>query len=86
MSALLAALHIKRVMDAIDCTVVAPQVKIIVYRVPRRQVLRNRPPLACRAQNIHNPADHFAHVDVALVAAGLGRRSQRFNKRPFIVD
>ena len=67
--ALLAALHIKRVMDAIECAVVAPQVEIIVHRATRRQVFRNRPPLASRAQNIHDPIHHFTNVDVAFVAA-----------------
>ena len=83
--ALLAALHIKRVMDPIERAVVAPQVKIVVHRAARRQVFRDRPPLASCAQNIHDPVHYFAHIDVALVAAALGRWNQRFNQCPFIV-
>ena len=41
-----AALHIKRVMDAIERAVVAPQVEIIVHRATWRQIFRDRPPLA----------------------------------------
>ena len=64
----LTALHIKRVMNAIERPVVAPQVEIVVHRAAWRQVFRDRPPLASRAQNIHYPIHHFALVDVALVA------------------
>src|SRR5262249_17798736 len=42
-------------------------------------------PLASRAQNIHDPVHHFAHLDMALVAAALGGRDQWFDMRPFIV-
>jgi hypothetical protein len=50
-----------------------------------RQVLRDRTPLASRAQNIHDPVHHFAYIDAALVAAALGWRDQQFDVRPFIV-
>src|SRR3954470_1162792 len=73
----LTALHIKRVMNAIERAVVAPQVEIVVHRAAWRQVFRDRPPLASRAQNIHYPIHHFALVDVALVAAAPSRRDQR---------
>ena len=52
-------------MDAIERAVVAPQVKIIEQRRARRQVLRDRPPLASRAQDIHDPVHHLPHVDAA---------------------
>jgi hypothetical protein len=77
--------RIKRVVDAIQRAVVAPQVEIIKKRAARWQVLRDCTPLASRAQNIHDPVHHFAHVNVALVAAALGWRDQRFDMRPFIV-
>ena len=69
-------------MDAIQRAVPAPQVEIVEQRAARRQVFRDRPPLASRAQHIHDPVHHFAHVDVALVAAALGRRNQRLDMRP----
>ena len=83
--ALLAPLHIKRVMDAIERAVVAPQVEIIVHRAAWCQVLRDRPPLASHAQNIHDRVHHFANADVALVAAAPGWRDQRIDIRPFVV-
>src|SRR3979411_2612497 len=61
--ALLAALHIQGVMDAIERAVVAPQIKIVEKRAAWRQIFRNRPPLASRAQHIHDPVHHLAHVD-----------------------
>jgi hypothetical protein len=70
---LLPARHIKRLMNTIERAVPAPQIEIIVHRALRRQVLRARQPLAARVQDIHDPVHHFAHIDVALVAAALGR-------------
>src|SRR5439155_8024255 len=83
--ALLSTLHIKRVMDAIQRAVVAPQVEIVEQCAAWWQVFRDRTPLASRAQNIHNPVHHFAHLDMALVATPLRGRDQRFDMRPFIV-
>src|SRR5258708_17418275 len=48
--ALLPTRHIKRVMDAIQRAVVAPQVEIVEKCAARRQVFRDRTPLASRAQ------------------------------------
>jgi hypothetical protein len=72
-------------MDAIQRAVVAPQVEIVEKCAARRQIFRDRTPLASRAQNIHDPVHHFAHLDMALVAAALGGRDQWFDMRPFIV-
>src|SRR5260221_11811940 len=83
--ALLPTRHIKRVMDAIQRAVVAPQVEIVEKCAARRQIFRDRTPLASRAQNIHDPVHHFARLDMALVAAALGGRDQWFDMRPFIV-
>jgi hypothetical protein len=68
----LTTLYIERVMDAIERAIQRPQVKIVVHRAARRQVLRNRSPLATGAQHIHQAIDHLAHIDRALVAASLG--------------
>src|SRR5438309_175326 len=83
--AVLPTRHIKRVMDAIQRAVVTPQVEIVEKCAARRQIFRDRTPLASRAQNIHDPVHHFAHLDMALVAAALGGRDQWFDMRPFIV-
>ena len=83
--ALLAALHIQGMMDAIERAVVAPQVEIIEKRAAWRQILRDRSPLASRTQHIHDPVHHFAHVDVPSIAAAPGRWNQQFDVRPFDV-
>src|SRR5208282_5042804 len=54
--------HVKRVVDAIERAVPAPQIEIIVDRRARWQVLGDRPPLAAGAQDIHQAVDDFAHV------------------------
>src|SRR5262249_5015444 len=70
--ALLPTRHLKHVMDAIQRAVIAPQVEIVEKCAARRQIFRDRTPLASRAQNIHDPVHHFAHLDMALVDAALG--------------
>ena len=72
-------------MDAIQRAVVAPQVEIVEKCAAWWQIFRDRTPLASRAQNIHDPVHHFAHLDMTLVAAALGGRDQWFDMRPFIV-
>ena len=82
---LLAALHIKRMMDTIQRAVVAPQVEIIMHRAARRQVLRKCPPLASRGQDVHDRVHDFACTHATPVSAGLGWRNQRFDQRPFFI-
>src|ERR1700732_1045361 len=81
----LTTLYIERVMDAIERAVPSPQVKIVVHRAARWQVLRDRSPLATGAQHIHQAIDHLAYIDGALVAASLGWRNQRLHQRPFLI-
>jgi hypothetical protein len=52
---LLTALHIERFVKAVERAVIAPEIEIIMERRARRQILRNRSPLAARAQNILKP-------------------------------
>ena len=82
---LLATARVKRLMDAVERAVPAPQIEIIVDRRARRQVLGDRPPLAAGAQNIHQAVDDFAHVHRPPVAAALPRRDERLRQRPFLV-
>src|SRR5208283_849626 len=77
--------HVKRVVDAIERAVPAPQIEIIVDRRARWQVLGDRPPLAAGAQDIHQAVDDFAHVHRPPVAAALGQRNERLHQRPFLV-
>ena len=72
-------------MDAIQRAVVVPQVEEAVHRRARRQVLRDRTPLAAGAEHVHQPVDDLADVDRALVAAALGGRDQGRNERPLFI-
>src|SRR5271165_1317197 len=66
--------HVKRVVDAIERAVPAPQIEITVDRRARWPVLGDRPPLPAGAQDIHQAVDDFAHVHRPPVAAALGQR------------
>ena len=48
-----------------------------------RQILGQRAPLAAGAQNVHHAVDHLADSDAPFAAAGLARRDQRLDMRPF---
>jgi hypothetical protein len=50
-----------------------------VHRAPRRQILRDVPPLATGAQHIHGAAHHFPHHHLAFATAALGWRDQRLD-------
>ena len=82
---LLAALDIERVVDAPQRAIPIPAAEVVVHRAARRQVLRQRRPLAAGAENVHHPVDHFTHHHRALVAAAFGGRDQRRDQRPFRV-
>src|SRR6202142_2749469 len=84
--ALLAALNVERVMQAIQSAVPGPQVEIVEQRAAWGKILRNRPPLASRAQNVHEPIHHLTDVNAALVPAAFGRRNQRLDMRPLVVS
>src|SRR2546430_8976620 len=71
-------------MDAIQRAVVGPQVEIVEQRAARRQILRDRSPLASRTQNTHDAVHQFPHIDVPPVAAAFGRRNQSFDVRPLV--
>src|ERR1700712_2116645 len=81
----LAAFNIKRVVDAIERAVVGPAAEVVVHRAARRQILRQRSPLAAGAQEVHQTVDNSALVDRALVAAAFGGWDQRLDPVPLIV-
>ncbi len=72
-------------MDAIERAVVGPAAEIVVHRAARRQILRQRSPLAAGAQEVHQTVDNSALVDRALVAAAFGGWDQRLDPVPLIV-
>src|SRR4029450_7037519 len=58
---------------------------IAVDRAARGQVLRDRPPLATRAEHVHQAVDDLAHVARALVAARFRGRDQGSHERPLLI-
>ena len=70
-------------MDAIQRAVPVPQAEVIMHGASGRQILGQRTPLAAGAQNVHHAVDHLADSDAPFAAAGLARRDQRLDMRPF---
>ena len=67
-------------MDAVQRAVIVPTVEIVVDRAARRQVLRQRRPLTARAEDIHDPVDDLAHIDLAVSPAVLGGWDEWFDE------
>src|SRR5258708_12544399 len=59
--------------------------EMIRERAGGGRVLGNRPPLATRAQDIHQPIDHLADIHRPLVAAAFSRRDLGGYQRPLFV-
>ena len=72
-------------MDAIERSVVCPQIEITVDRALGRQILRDRAPLATGREYIHQAVHDRAHLDLALSTAPPGWWDQWFDERPFRV-
>src|SRR5271166_2679741 len=73
----LATTCVKRIMDAIERAVPAPQIEIIVDRRARRQVLGDRPATGSRLHRTYTrPFTTSAHAHSPLIAAALGWRKE----------
>ena len=80
---LLAHRDIERVMDALDGAFPFPTREIVPHRALRRQVLRQRAPLAAGRKHVEYRVQHFAHIYPAWPAAVLRWPDQRRHQRPF---
>ena len=74
---------IERVVDALQRTIPIPQHEVRVRRALRRQVLRQRLPLATGRQHVEDGVENLANIHLTPPAAALGRRDHRFDQRPF---
>ena len=81
----LAAFDVEGVVDAVQRSIPAPAIEVVVYCAARGQVLGDRAPLATGAEDVHQAVDHLAQVDRPLIAARFGRRDQRTDLRPFFI-
>jgi len=73
-------------MDTLQCAVPVPQLKIVVHRALRRQVLRQGLPLAAGPQDVENPVQHLTHIHLAFAPAVPRWRDQVLHKHPFGID
>src|SRR4051812_1277312 len=78
-------LNIERVVNALERSVPIPQVEVLPDGAARRQVLRQRLPLAPRPEHIDDPVEDLTNVHRSRAAAALGRTDQRSDQRPFRV-
>ena len=62
-----------------------PALRLLVHRVPRRQVIRHHPPCRTRPHNVAQAVEDLAQRVVALRSILLHQRQVRRRKRPFIV-
>ena len=73
---------IERVMDPPERAVPFPAQDVAMQRAARRQVLRDRTPLAAGAENIEQTIDYLAQVHRPRRAATLRRRDHLGDQRP----
>ena len=83
--AALAAFDIERMMHSIQRAVEAPQIQVIEKGAAWRKILGNRPPLASRVHNRHDPIHDLTDVDPALVASRCWRAGSMVRLSPFLV-
>src|SRR4051794_40613468 len=76
-------LNIERVVDALERSVPIPQVEVLPDGAARRQVFRQRLPLAPRPEHIEDRVEDLTNVHRSRAAAALGRTDQRSDQRPF---
>src|SRR2546423_5792178 len=69
-------------MDALQRAVPIPQHEVGIRRALRRQILRQRLPLAARREHIENRVENFADVHLAPTPTAFSRRYRRFDQRP----
>src|SRR5205814_2764522 len=81
----LAGLDIECVMDALQRAVPIPQHEIGMRGALRRQILRQRLPLAARREHIEDRVQNLADVHLAPTPTAFGRRYRRFDQRPLAV-
>src|SRR5205823_5578884 len=74
----LAGLDVECVMDALQRAVPIPQHEVGMCRALRRQILRQRLPLAARREHIEDRVENFADVHLAPTPTALSRRDRRF--------
>ena len=74
---------IERMMNALQRAVPIPQHEIRMRRALRRQVLRQRLPLATRRKHVEDRIENLANIHLAATAAALGWWDHRLDQRPF---
>ena len=83
---LFTTLLIKCVVHAIQRAVVGPKIEVAMDRTLRRQVFRDRAPLASGGEYVHEAAHDLTHNRGALVTPGFTGRDQQLDQFPFVVS
>src|SRR5438105_8166624 len=72
-------------MDALQRAVPIPQHEVGMRGASRRQILRQRLPLAARREHVEDRVHNLADVHLASTPTTFGRRYRRFDQRPLAV-
>src|SRR5207244_937648 len=72
-------------MDALQRAVPIPQHEVGMRGAFRRQILRQRLPLAARREHVEDRVHNLADVHLASTPTTFGRRYRRFDQRPLAV-
>ena len=78
----LAGGDIECVVDALQRSVPIPQHEVRMRRAFRRQVLRQRLPLATGREHVEDCVENLANIHLAPTAPALGGRDHRLNQHP----
>src|SRR5438876_914625 len=73
------------VLAALQRAVPIPQHKVGMRGAFRRQILRQRLPLAARREHVEDRIQNLADVHLASTTTAFGRRYRRFDQRPLAV-
>src|SRR3979411_1544407 len=82
---LFSTLLIERVMNSFQCTVIGPQIEVVVDRAFRWQIFRDRAPLTAGRENVHEAIHYFPHDHPAFPTASLARGDQGVDQCPFVI-
>src|SRR4030088_3061292 len=81
---LFSTLLIERLMNSFQCTVIGPQIEVVVDRAFRGQIFRDRAPLTASRENIHEAVHHFPYDHPPFPTASLPRSYQAFDQCPLV--
>ena len=72
-------------LDGFKRALAAPEPKIVIHRLPRRQIMREQPPAPAATDHIVDAVEDLPPVPTARASSRLGGWNKRFDDRPLAV-